>query len=44
MASENAANQAPQFDSYERRWACKMDVSTGIKYVKTSFGKEGPLV
>jgi len=44
MASENAANQAPQFDSYERRWACKMDVSTGIKYAKTSFGKEGPLV
>jgi hypothetical protein len=43
MASENAANpfQTGNFDQYERRWACKMDVSTGIKFIRTSVGKQG---
>ena len=42
MASENAA--ISNSEQYERRWACKMDVSTGIKFPKTSFGNEGPPV
>ena len=43
MASENAANpfQTSNNEQHERRWACKMDVSTGIKFRRTSVGKEG---
>ena len=43
MASENAANPflTSNNDQWERRWACKMDVSTGIKFIRTSVGKQG---
>ena len=39
MASENAA-RANGNEQYNRRWACKMDVSTGRKVIRTSVGRQ----